>query len=84
MSRKILLKHRDECPQICIFPKVNPQPSLTPFHGFLNFPRQSYLTSFPWPTDEPCYTCSERLENKSELNLENSAQLEYNVWLMLM
>ena len=33
VSCEVLLKHHNECPQIGIFTKVNPQPSLTPWNS---------------------------------------------------
>ena len=62
-SNDTLLKHFDECPQIGVFYEEHPQPYFHPFPDFYHYDG----TGFALPTDEPCYTCNERLENKLEL-----------------
>ena len=68
-SNEVLQKHYDECPQIGEFYEENP-PSLK--YDYPNF-NDYYGTGFALPTDEPCYTCNERLEDKLELRKHYTA-----------
>ena len=63
-SNEILQKHYDECPQIGVFYEENRPSSY--FNSYPNF-HDYDGTGFALPTDEPCYTCNERLETEEAL-----------------